>query len=47
MPKADFEKNIYTFSDENGNVNIGDLAVYYHVPSTLVNGYGKELGLFE
>lgn len=47
MPKADFEKNVYNFSDENGNVNIGDLAVYYHVPSTLVNGYGKELGLFE
>lgn len=47
LPKADFEKNVYTFSDENGNVNIGDLAVYYHVPSTLVNGYGKELRLFE
>lgn len=47
MPKADFEKNIYTFSDENGNVNIGELAFHYGVPSTLVNGYGKELGLFK
>lgn len=47
IPKADFEQRVYDFSDENGNVNIGDLAVCYHVPSTLVNGYGKELGLFE
>lgn len=47
LPKSDFEKNVYNFSDDNGNVNIGDLAVYYGVPSTLVNGYGKELGLFE
>jgi hypothetical protein len=47
MPKADFIQYIQDSNGLLGYVNIESVAFHYGVPSTLVNGYGKELGLFK
>lgn len=47
MPKADFIQYIQDSSDLLGYVNLESVALRYNIPRTLVNGYGKELGLFE